>query len=87
MELTTITANGVTLINTDHSASGTILYTSGTVGTATFELIDPTTNETLVDGVLEIGKQYRINHGAGKHIGVRVSGAGGTSVELQGAPI
>jgi len=85
MDPITITTNGVTSINNHHSASATTLYVSGTIGAATLELVDSISGATLVDGILSVGEQYIVKHGARKDISLRVSGAdGSTAVIMQG---
>ena len=82
----TITADGNYSLATDFKPNKTIIYVSGTIGTATINITyknDAGAYLPLVNGLLAIGDQYEVTHGANMDIYLTVATASGsTSIDI-----
>jgi hypothetical protein len=82
----TITANGSYPLNTDFKPNKTIIYVSGTMGTATINV----TYKNLAGDYLPLdnaslttGQQYEVTHGANMDIFLTIATAdGSTSIDV-----
>lgn len=76
-----ITKDGAYLINKEHSMGTSIVYISGNLGGGTFTLTAP--GGAITDGLMVLGEQYKVEHGAGAPLSIVVAGSTAPDVTIK----